>query len=45
MHLYSAPELRSLLKACGFSAVEIYGDLGGAPYDQRAQHLLAVARK
>jgi SAM-dependent methyltransferase len=45
MHLYSAPELRSLLKACGFSTVNIYGDLSGAPYDQHAQHLVAVARK
>jgi SAM-dependent methyltransferase len=43
--LYSAAELRRLLLDAGFSAVEIYGGWDEAPYDQRAEALIAVARK
>ncbi len=43
--IYSATELRSLLQAAGFAEVSVYGDLAGAPYDQHAKRLVAVARK
>ncbi|MEN6624837.1 MAG: hypothetical protein ABFD69_01270 [Candidatus Sumerlaeia bacterium] len=33
------------LKEAGFATVDIYGDLAGAPYDQNATRLVAVARK
>jgi SAM-dependent methyltransferase len=45
VRLYSATELATLLKRAGFSAVSIYGSLEGAPYDQNAQRLIAVAQK
>jgi SAM-dependent methyltransferase len=41
---YSAVELSGLLVNCGFDAVEFYGDLAGAPYDQNAKRLIAIAR-
>jgi SAM-dependent methyltransferase len=43
--LYPAAELSALLRECGFSAVEIYGDLAGAPHDHEAERLVAVAHK
>ena len=43
--LYSAAELRGMLRECGFSDVIIYGDLAGAPYDHQAKRLIAVAQK
>jgi ubiquinone/menaquinone biosynthesis C-methylase UbiE len=43
--LYSAFEFSELLKDCGFSSVDVYGDLTGAPYDQKARRLVAVAHK
>ncbi len=42
---YSAAELRASLLACGFTSVDIYGDLAGAKYDHRAVRLVALARK
>jgi len=42
--IYSAAELVSLLTSSGFAHVDIYGDLEGAPYDQAARQLIAVAR-
>jgi SAM-dependent methyltransferase len=42
---YSAAELSRLLKDAGFDRVDIYGDLGGAPYDMAAKRLIAVAHK
>ena len=45
VRLYSATELVALLKECGFGAVDIFGGLDGAPYDQNASRLVAVARK
>ncbi|MDD5502191.1 MAG: class I SAM-dependent methyltransferase [Candidatus Thermoplasmatota archaeon] len=43
--LYSGTELEALLRKCGFADVKIFGDLAGAPYDQNAKVLVAVARK
>ena len=43
--LYSAAELSSLLRDCGFEQVAVFGDLGAAPYDERANRLVLVARK
>ncbi len=43
--IYSAVEITGLLKECGFSSVEIYGDLEGADYDHNAKRLVVVARK
>jgi SAM-dependent methyltransferase len=45
LRLYSAVEISSLLKQCGFSDVEIYGSLEGINYDHKANRLVAVARK
>jgi SAM-dependent methyltransferase len=45
LRLYSAVELINLLKECGFSGVEIYGDLKGASYNNRAKRLVAIAKK
>jgi SAM-dependent methyltransferase len=45
LRLYSAVELINLLKECGFGEVEVYGDLKGASYDNRAKRLVAVAKK
>jgi SAM-dependent methyltransferase len=42
---YSAAELSGLLKDSGFDAVDVYGDLTGAPYDMAARRLIAVAHK
>jgi SAM-dependent methyltransferase len=43
--IYSAAELKGALRAAGFSAVDILGDLDGRPYDREAQYLVAVAAK
>ena len=43
--IYSAVELSGLLTDCGFSSVDIYGDLAGADYDHNAKRLIAVAKK
>jgi SAM-dependent methyltransferase len=43
--VYSAVEIGNLLKECGFSSVNIHGDLDGADYDHNAKRLVAVARK
>jgi SAM-dependent methyltransferase len=42
---YSAAELTKLLTECGFAQTEVYGNLGGAPYDHEAQRLVVVAHK
>ncbi len=44
-HLYSASELTMMLKVCGFTKADAYGNLTGAPFDHQAQHLVMVARK
>ena len=43
--IYSATELKALLKDCGFSDVKVYGDFAGSPYDQNARRLITVAYK
>jgi len=43
--LYSAAELTALLNDCGFSAIDVHGDLTGAPYDHTAKRLVLVAHK
>ncbi|MBI4499351.1 MAG: methyltransferase domain-containing protein [Chloroflexi bacterium] len=43
--LYAATELAALLRACGFSHVEVYGSLDGSAYDQTARRLVVVGRK
>ncbi len=45
LRLYSACELRDLLKGVGFRRVEIYGGLSGMPYDHQANRLVIVAKK
>jgi SAM-dependent methyltransferase len=42
---YSGVELKELLRHAGFSAVRLHGNLAGAPYDERAERLIAVATK
>jgi len=44
-NLYSAVELRELLKNAGFRNVQIYGDLKGIPYNHNAKRLVIVAEK
>ncbi len=43
--LYSAAELSALLKDCGFNSVFVYGDLTGAPYDDKAKRLILAGHK
>ncbi len=43
--LYSATEIVALLKECGFTSVNVYGDLDSSPYDHTARRLVTVARK
>jgi SAM-dependent methyltransferase len=43
--LYSGTELEWLLKGSGFSRVDVYGDLAGAPYDNSANRLVVVGIK
>jgi SAM-dependent methyltransferase len=44
-HIYSAAELREILEQAGFRHIDCYGSLAGAPYDQHAGGLIAVAFK
>jgi SAM-dependent methyltransferase len=43
--IYSGSEMRRLLIAAGFSSVVLFGNLQGAPYDNYANRLIAVAAK
>jgi len=43
--LYSASELRVLLKQAGFENINIYGDWDKSPYDRNANKLIITARK
>jgi SAM-dependent methyltransferase len=45
LRLYSAAELKNLLTSTGFAQVEAYGSLQKAPYDNKAERLVVVARK
>ncbi len=42
--VFAAGELRDLLAEAGFASVDLYGGPNGAPYDDRARRLIAVAR-
>lgn len=44
-HVFTRRELRSVLKAAGFSRIDLYGDIAGAPDSPRGKTLGAVARK
>jgi hypothetical protein len=41
--IYSAAEMRGLLRDAGFAQVTIFGSLAGAAYDDNAAELIAVA--
>jgi SAM-dependent methyltransferase len=43
--LYDGTGLKALLLDAGFESVDLYGDMAGAPYDNEARRLVAVARK
>jgi SAM-dependent methyltransferase len=43
LRLYSAVEMRASLLQAGFETADIFGDLDGSPYDQRAKSLVALA--
>ena len=43
--LYSSTELQTILKGCGFSTVEVYGDFDFSPYNEKARTTVVVARK
>jgi SAM-dependent methyltransferase len=43
--LYAGSEIVALLTECGFSRVELFGDLDGSPYNQRAKQLTTVGFK
>ena len=43
--LFSASELKELLKKSGFNLISIYGDLSGSKYDHMAKRLIVVAEK
>lgn len=43
--LYSATELAAVLAGCGFTQVDVYGDLEGGAYDQTAKRMVVVGHK
>ena len=43
--LYSGSEIVTLLTECGFSRVDIFGDLDGNPYNQNARQLITIGHK
>lgn len=43
--LYSGTELRDSMLRSGFASVELFGTYAGAPYDDKAERLVAVGRK
>jgi len=45
LRVYSAGELRELLRRAGFARVDIYGGLDGSPYDNTSRWLVAVGTK
>jgi SAM-dependent methyltransferase len=44
LRLYSGLEMKRALLEAGFASAEIYGSLEGAPYDEKAGSLVALAR-
>lgn len=45
LRLYSAYEMKQALTEAGFASVAIFGGLDGKPYDEKADSLVAVARR
>jgi SAM-dependent methyltransferase len=45
LRIYSAVELRNLLRRAGFARVDVYGGVDGTPYDHTSRWLVAVGRK
>ncbi len=45
LRVYSGLEFRDRLEQAGFSKIKLYGSFAGAPYDEKAQRLVVVARK
>jgi len=45
LRLYSAFEIKSLFRDCGFRNIEIYGDLNGSFYDNKASRLIVIGTK
>ncbi|MAU14244.1 class I SAM-dependent methyltransferase [Flagellimonas marinaquae] len=43
--LYSATELKEHLERIGFKNIKVYGDFGGAPYDNHAKSMIMVCEK
>jgi len=43
--VYSAAEIRTLLSTCGFRDIRAYGNLDGAPYDEKAERLVVAGYK
>jgi SAM-dependent methyltransferase len=43
LRLYSAVEMIDALRKAGFASVSVFGNLEGAPYDEKAETLVAVA--
>jgi SAM-dependent methyltransferase len=43
--LYSENDFKNMLKEAGFKIINIFGNLAGAPYNQTAERLIAVAQK
>ncbi len=43
--LYTAKELKNMLKKVGFETVESYGSYNGEPYDEDAERLIVVGEK
>jgi len=43
--VYSAAEMKAMLKSVGFSEHEVYGSLEGTPYDHEANRLVIIGRK
>lgn len=43
--IYSAQELRLMLRDAGFSTIDLHGDFDGRPYDLTSRRLIAVARR
>ncbi len=43
--IYSAKELKDMLKNVGFSSVEVYGNYEGDKYDEEAERLVVIGEK
>lgn len=45
MRTVFVPEMKTLLKSCGFKIVDIFGDWEGEPYTEKSKNLIFVVRK